>query len=86
MCHARCKDRQERNAPRSHVAAEAERAIAETHARRSAGPVRAAWCTRHTSGSAAERDAVPGRDVRITYSDQAASDATRSGVVKASGA
>jgi len=26
----------------------------------------------HTSGSAADRDAPPGRDVRITYSDQAA--------------
>jgi hypothetical protein len=32
----------------------------------------------HTSGSAAERGALPGRDSRITYSDQAASDVMRS--------
>jgi hypothetical protein len=41
-----------------------------------------ARATAHAIGSAAERDAAPVRDVRIAYSDQAATAAMRSGVVK----
>ena len=40
----------------------------------------------HTGDSAAEPDAMPGRDARIAYSDQAATDAITSGVVRESAA
>jgi hypothetical protein len=38
----------------------------------------------HTGDSAAEPDPVPGRDARMAYSDQAATDAITSGVVNES--
>jgi hypothetical protein len=40
----------------------------------------------HAGDSAAEPEAVPGRDARIAYTDQAATDAITSGVVRESAA